>query len=84
MYIILVNDGLFEGNKVFNNIEEINDCLSNWSDGEEFIDEDGEVVDVEDLIDCRVDLINDNMCEMGDDSVSIGIVKLNMNVEFVN
>jgi hypothetical protein len=80
MYVIIVNDGVYEC-KLFENLDDVEKVLNDWSNGEEMRDEDGEIVDVYDLLECGsmgecVDVYNKNMVEMGDDYVGLSVVEL--------
>ena len=85
MFVIIVNGGLFCENlcdekNVFNR-EELEKLFDKWSKGNDLVDEEDNVYEVDDLIEVgecgeSVDLVNEEMCEMGDDCVSVSVVKL--------
>lgn len=86
LFVILVNDGLFDGGEVFDR-GELDTVIRKWSRSEELIDDEGGVWSVDDLIEIggngsRVNIINKSMLEIGDDYVSISICKLSMNKKF--
>jgi len=82
-YVILVNDGLIDGGKVFD-YKGLEDKFNEWSDGEKLIDDMGDVVSVDDLIELggfgeKSSIINESMLEMGDDEVEVSVVELDFN-----
>lgn len=79
-YVVLVNGGLYEGGKVFDR-EGVDKLFVEWSDGKELVNEDDEVVSVDRLIEWgsmgeREKLINEEMCERGDDYVEVSVCEL--------
>ncbi len=84
-YVILCNNGVFVGTNdknVFTR-EELDVEFGRWNNDTEMLDEEGEVVTIDNLIDLgnsgeRVDIYNEDMVEMGDDFVSVSIVELTL------
>ena len=93
-YIILVNGGTYNSSafdksnvvgrsgNVFSR-EELDLIFNDWSGGEDMVDEDGESYGVDDLIELgemgeRVNIVNEEMVEMGDEWVQVSVIKLNM------
>jgi len=79
-FIIIINDGgSYGGGDVFN-MEELIGVMKEWSDYEDMVDEDDNVISIDDLIDSDgvLEICNECMCERGDDSVGINIIKLNL------
>jgi len=78
-YIILLNGGCFY-NKDYKNMfsmKELEVEINKWSNGEDLLNEENEVLEIEDLIDCEgIKLFVDSMVEMGDDYIEINIIKL--------
>ena len=84
LYTIIANGGLLsnDGKNVFNR-RQIEDFFTDWSGGKELVNEDDEIVTIDDLIDISgygesIDLFNQEMCEMGDDYVSVSISEINI------
>jgi hypothetical protein len=80
-YVIGVNSGLYEGGKVFNGKEKVEKKLMEWSGGKDIVNEDGEVVSVDMLIDSggcgyKEKIMNECMCEMGDDYMELSVYEL--------
>lgn len=85
-YIILDNGGVYYGGKrnVFSR-EEVEREIKEWSESKVLIDEGGEEVSIDDLIEAgkcaeRINIVNEEMVEMSDMGgwVEVSIVKLNM------
>lgn len=95
-YIILVNSGVYNSSaidksdvigrsaNVFSR-EEVDLIFNDWTGGEVMVDEDGEEVSIDDLIevgDCgeRLSVVNEEMVEMSDMGgwVEVSILKLDM------
>jgi hypothetical protein len=79
-YVILVNDGLYGGGRVFDR-EGLEKIINEWSGGKELIDEDDEVVSIEDLIEMgsmgeKKEICNEEMVERGGDYVEVSICEL--------
>jgi hypothetical protein len=79
-FVVLVNDGLYGGGKVFSR-KELDELFEEWSGGEVMLDEDEFEVSVNDLIEIgsigeKISIVNESMVEMGDELVEISIVKL--------
>jgi hypothetical protein len=79
-FVVLVNGGLYEGGKVFDR-KGVDELFVEWSEGKELIDDEGEVVSVDELIECggmgeRKMIVNEEMCEMGDDYVEVSVCRL--------
>jgi hypothetical protein len=83
-FVILVNGGLYNGNSV--NVfsrKELEEVFEEWGGGEVMLDEEGEEVSVDDLIELgsmgeKVNIVNESMVEVGDEWVELSVVKLEM------
>lgn len=95
-YIILVNSGVYNSSAIDKSCvigrsanvfsrEEVDLIFNDWTGGEVMIDEDGEEVSIDDLIDVgdcgeRINVVNEEMVEMSDVGgwVKVSILKLDM------
>jgi hypothetical protein len=83
-YIISVNDGVLnEGGKNVFSREEVDVVFENWNGGEVMMDWGKEEYSVDDLIEYgsvgeKVEIYNESMVEMGDEFVSVSVIKLVM------
>lgn len=78
-FVVVCNGGLFVNgnNKNVFNYDELINSINSWSNGEPMVNEDGEQLTADELIDYgTVDIYNEWMVEMGDDFVTISIVEL--------
>jgi hypothetical protein len=80
-FIILVNSGLYNSSVNVFSREELEEVFDEWSGGDVMIDEDGEEVSVDDLIELgsmgeKVNIVNESMVEMGDEWVELSVVEL--------
>jgi hypothetical protein len=80
-FIILVNSGLYNSSVNVFSREELEEVFDEWSGGDVMIDEDGEEVSVDDLIELgsmgeKVNIVNESMVEIGDEWVELSVVEL--------
>lgn len=76
-YIVHVNDGRYGGGIDFTR-KELDVLFRDWSEGKPMVDFDGKTYTVDDLValgssNVLVHLTNPEMCEMGDDYVTIKV-----------
>ena len=76
--IVFGNGESYGGGEVFNR-KELDNVFKEWSEGEDMIDEDGDVVEVIDLIRYGfTEIHNECMCERGDDYIDIKVIQLSL------
>ncbi len=80
-FVILVNSGLYNSSVNVFSREELEEVFDEWSGGDVMIDEDGEEVSVDDLIELgsmgeKVNIVNESMVEIGDEWVELSVVEL--------
>ena len=78
-YIVVVNNGIYYDYMMKKNVfnrEELELSFKNWSEGEDMIDEDDNVVSIDDLMNERREIYNESMVERGDEFVEIEICEV--------
>jgi hypothetical protein len=78
-YIIIVNNGLYYDNVLQKNIfsrEELEKSFIVWSKGNEMVDEEGDKISIDDLIESKREVWTESMVERGDDWVEVEICEI--------